>query len=74
MSPAVLQFLEAASAIIPLIIKAGEDVTPFIVNIVQTVMGGNEPTADDWAALQAKESTLRARLQNALTADEEDQA
>lgn len=66
MSPTILEFLQAASALIPLIVKAGEDVTPFIVNIVSSVMNGKDPTAEDWAALQAKESALRATLQNAL--------
>lgn len=71
LSPTVLAFIQAASALIPVLIKAGQDVAPFVVNIVTTVIDGKEPTAADWAALQAHESSLRATLQNALTPEEE---
>lgn len=59
-------YLKAAMTLAPLVIQAGEDIAPFAAAVYQAIVRGGEPTADDWAALKAREDALRAKLQAPL--------
>lgn len=54
-------FVSQALALTPLIVKAGMDISEFVASINAVVAKG-DPTAEDWAALHAREDALRKQL------------
>jgi len=66
MTPAVITFLTEAMNLVPLLIKAGEDIAPFAETVYNIISTGADPTDADWASLKAMEVSLRNTLQTAV--------
>lgn len=63
MTPAVITFLTEAMNLVPLLIKAGEDIAPFAETVYNIISTGADPTDADWATLKGMETSLRTTLQ-----------
>lgn len=58
----MLGFVTLALQILPLLVKAGEDIAPFVQQIIGAINAPAGPTQADWDMLHAEEARLRALL------------
>lgn len=57
-----LAFIEAALRLAPMLIQTGQDVAEFAKWLYAAINNKGEPTAEDWAALEAKQEEMRKVL------------
>ena len=65
----ILSYLTIAMKLVPILLEAGKDISAFAQTTLAVIQRGGDPTAQEWADLDAMEANLRAELQAPL-ADE----
>ena len=66
MSPALIAFIDAVTALVPKLILLGQDIIPFVQILIKAWNAKTDPTEADWAELARMEAGLRQDLQRPI--------